>query len=79
MTSKTDSLIDNVFTNFNFCTLLKLQKEIIKCDLSDHFPVFVSLYSPSKIHKECQKITNRKRVKHDTNLMEFKKNLRNVS
>ena len=47
--------------------------------MSDHFPVFVSLCSPSKIHKEYQKITIHKRVIHDTNLMAFKTDLRNVN
>ena len=76
--SKTVSLTDNIFTNFIFDTLLKLKKEIIKSDVSDHFPVFVSLYSPSKIQKEYQKITIHKRVMHNTILMAFKADLRNV-
>ena len=79
VTSKTVSLIDNIFTNFIFDTSLKLKKGIIKSDVSDHFPVFVSLCSPSKIHKEHQKITIHKRVIHDTNLMAFKTDLRNVN
>ena len=53
--SKTTSLIDNIFANFIFDTSLKLKKGIIKSDVSDHLPVFVC--SPSKIHKEYQKIT----------------------
>ena len=73
------SLIDNIFTNFIFDTSWKLKKGIIKSDVSDHFPVFVSLCSPSKIHKEHQKITIHKRVIHDTNLMAFKTDLRNVN
>ena len=71
VTSKTVSLIDNIFTNFIFDTSLKLKKGIIEKDVSDHFPVFVSLCSPSKIHKEYQKITFHKRVMYDTNLMAF--------
>ena len=63
------SLIDNIFTNFIFDTSWKLKKGIIKSDVSDHFPVFVSLCPPSKIHKEHQKITIYKRVIHDTNLI----------
>ena len=47
--------------------------------MSDHFPVFVSLCSPSKIHKEYRKITIHERVIHDTNLMAFKTDLRNVN
>ena len=47
--------------------------------MSDNFPVFVSLYSPSKIHKEYQKITIHKRVMRDTNLMKFKTDLRDVN
>ena len=47
--------------------------------MCDHFPVFVFLCSPSKIHKEHQKITIHKRVIHDTNLMAFKTDLRNVN
>ena len=58
---------------------MKLKKGIIKSDVSDHFPVFVSLCSPSKIHKEHQKITIHKRVIHDTNLMAFKADLRSVN
>ena len=49
-----------------FDTSLKLKKEIIKSDVSDHFSVFVSLCSLSKIHKEYQKTTIHKRVIHDT-------------
>ena len=79
VTSKTVSLIDNIFTNFIFDTSLKLKKGIIKSDVSDHFPVFVSLCSPSKIYKEYPKITIHKRVIHDTNLMAFKTDLRNVN
>ena len=69
VTSKTVSLIDNIFTNFIFDTSLKPKKGIIKSDVSYHFPVFVSLCSPSKIHKEYQKITIHKRAIHDTDLM----------
>ena len=47
--------------------------------MSFHFPVFVSLCSPSKIHKEHQKITIHKTVTHDTSLMAFKADLRNVN
>ena len=79
VTSKTVSLIGNIFTNFIFDTSLKLKKRIIKKDVSDHFPVFVSLCSPSKIHKEYQKITIHKRVIYDTNLMAFKRDLRDVN
>ena len=77
--SKIVSLIDNIFTNFIFDTSLKLKKEIIKNDLYDHFPVFVSLNSPSKIHKENQKITIHKRVMHDTNPIAFKTDLCHVN
>ena len=69
VTSKTVSLIDNVFTNFIFDISFKLKKGIIKNDVSDHFPVFVSLCYPSKINKGYQKITIHKRVVHDSNLM----------
>ena len=79
ITSKTVSSIDNIFANFIFDTSLKLKKGIIKSDVSDHFPVFVSLCSPSKIYKEYPKITIHKRVIHDTNLMAFKTDLRNVN
>ena len=79
VTSKTVSLIDNIFTNFIFNTSLKLKKGIIKSDVSDHFPVFVSLCSPSKIHKEHRKIAVHKRVIHNTNLMAFKTDLHNVN
>ena len=79
VTSKIVSLIDNIFTNFIFDTSLKLRKGIIKNDVSDHFPVFVSLCYPSKIHKEHQKITIHKRVTHDTNLMAFQIDLHNVN
>ena len=47
--------------------------------MSDHFPVVVSLYFPSKIHKENQKITIHKRVMQDTNLMIFKTSLENAN
>ena len=56
---------------------LKLKKGIMKSDVSDHFTVFVSLCSLSKIHKEHQKIIIHKRVIHDTNLMAFKTVLHN--
>ena len=72
VTCKTVSLIDIIFTNFIFDTSLKLKKRIIKIDVFDHFPVFVSLCFPSNIYKEYQKITINKRVMHDTNLMAFK-------
>ena len=49
-TSKTVSLIDTIFTNFIFDTSLKRKKDIIKSDVSEFFPVFSSLCSPSKIH-----------------------------
>ena len=62
-----------------FDTSLKLKKGIIKSDVSDHFSVFVSLCSPSKNHKEYQKINIHKRVIHDTNLMAFQTDLRNVN
>ena len=78
VTSKTVSLIDNIFTNFIFDTSLKLKKGINKSDVSDHFPVFASLCSPWKIHKEHQEITIYKRVIHDTNLMVFKTDFSNV-
>ena len=58
-----------------FDTLLKLKKGIIKSDVSDHFPVFVSLNSLSKIHKENQKITIHKKLMHGTNLTTFKTDL----
>ena len=74
ITSKTVSLIDNIFTNFIFDTSLKLKKGIIKSDES----VFVSLNSSLKIHKEKQKITIHKRVMRDTNLTAFEIDLRNV-
>ena len=45
--SKTGSLIDNIFTNFIFGISMKLKKIIIKTDVSEHFPVFVSLCSDS--------------------------------
>ena len=79
VTSKTFSLIDNIFTNFIFYTSLKLKKGIIKIDVSDHFPVFFSLCSSSKIHKEHQKISIHKSVIEDTNLMASKANLRMVN
>ena len=79
VTSKTVSLIDNIFTNVIFDTSWKLKKGIIKSDMSDHFPLFVSPCSPSKIHKEHQKITTHKRVIHGTNLMAFKTDLCNVN
>ena len=79
VTSKTVSLIDNLLTNFIFDTSSKLKKGIIKSEVSDHFPIFVSLCSPSKIHKEYQKITIHKRVIYDTNLMAFKTDLRNFN
>ena len=72
VSTKAVSLIDNIFTNFIFDTSLKLKKRIIKIDVFDHFPVFVSLCFPSNIYKEYQKITINKRVMHDTNLMAFK-------
>ena len=76
--SKTVSLIDNLFTTFIFDISLKLKKGIIKSDMSDHFPVFLSLNYSSKFHKENQKITIHKRVIHDTNLMAFKADLCSV-
>ena len=79
VTSKTVSLIAKIFTNFIFDTSLKLKKGIIQRDVSDHFHVFVSPWFPLKIHKEYQKITIHKRVKHDTNLMAFKADLHNVN
>ena len=78
VTSKTVYLINNILTNFIFDTSLKLKKGIIKRDVSDHFPVFASLYSLSKTHEKYQKITIHKKVMHDTNLMAFKTDLRSV-
>ena len=48
VTSKTKSLMSNISANFIFGTSFKLEKTVIKSDVRDHFPVFVSLYSPSK-------------------------------
>ena len=79
VTSKTVSLIGDIFTNFIFDTSLKLKKGIVKSNVSDHFLVFFSLNSSSKIHKENQRITIHKRVTHDTNLMAFKTDLRNLN
>ena len=79
VTSKTVSVIDNIFANFVFDTSLKLKKGIIKSDVSDHSPVSVSLSFRSKIHKENQKITIHKRVMHGTNLIAFKTDLHNVN
>ena len=79
VTSKTISLIDNIFTNFTFNTSLKLKKGIIKSNVSDHFSVFASLCSPSEIHKEYRKISIHKRAIHDTNLMAFKTDLGNIN
>ena len=79
VTSKTVSFIDNIFTNFIFDTSLRLKKRRFGSHVSDYFPVFVSLNSPSKIHKENQKITIHKRVMYATNLMAFKTDLRNVN
>ena len=77
--SKTGSLIVMYSEILFLETSLKLKKRIIKSDVSDHFPVFVSLCYPSKVHKEHQKITIHKRVTHDTNLMAFQIDLHNVN
>ena len=79
VTSKTVYLINNILTNFIFDTSLKLKKGIIKSDVSDHFPIFASLYSLSKTHEKYQKITIHQKVIHDTNLMAFKTDLHNVN
>ena len=44
-------------------------------------PVFLSLCSPSKIHKEylLQILSSHKRVMHNTNVMAFQTDLRNVT
>ena len=77
--SKAVSLIGIIFTNFISDTSLKLKKGIIKSDMSGRFSVCVSLCSPSKIHKEYQKITIHKKVIHGTKLMVFKTDLPNVN
>ena len=79
VTSKTFSLIDNILTHFVFDTLLKLKKGVIKSDVSDHFPVFVSLDSLSKIHKENLEIITHKRVMHCTILTGYKTDLCNIN
>ena len=48
VTSKTKSLMNNKSANFIFGTSFKLEKGVINSDVLDHFPVFVSLYPPSK-------------------------------
>ena len=58
---------------------MKLKKGIIKSKVSDHLPVFVSLSSRSKIHKEDRKITIHKRVINDKNQVAFKTDLRNIN
>ena len=63
--SKTGSLIVMYSEILFLETSLKLKRGIIKSDVSDHFPVFVSLCYPSKIHKGYQKIT----IHNDSNLM----------
>ena len=79
MLLSTVSLIVNIFTNFIFDTTLKFKKVTIKSDVSDLFPVFVSLSSSSKIHKENQKITIHKRVNYGSYLIAFKPNLHNFN
>ena len=66
-------IIYNIFTKIIFDTSLELKKRIDKSDVSEHFPVFVSLNSSSKIYKENQKITIHKSVMHDTNLTDLRK------
>ena len=58
---------------------MKLKKGIIKSDVSDHFLIFVSLNSSSKINKENQKIIIHKRVMHGTNPTAFKTDFQNVN
>ena len=72
VTLKTVSLVDNILRNFIFDTSLKLKKGIwgTKSDVSDNFPVFVSVNSSLKMHKKAM---------HDTKLMAFKAVLRNVN
>ena len=71
VTSKTVSLIDNIFTNFIFDTSLKLKKGIIKSDVSDHFCICFPRFS-MKNSQRTSKITIHNRVIHDINLMAFK-------
>ena len=58
---------------------MKLKKGIIKSKVSDHLPVFVSLSSRSKIHKEDRKITIHRRVMNGKNQMAFKTDLWNIN
>ena len=58
---------------------IETQKGIIKSDVSNNFPIFVSLCFPSKTQKEYQKITIHKRVIHDTKPIAFKTGLRSVN
>ena len=76
ITSKTATLIDNILTNTVFDTSMKTG--IIKNNLSDHFPIFVSLKMSSEIRKEKQNISIQKREINEANTRAFKFALANV-
>lgn len=71
-------LIDNIFSHI-FLTPHWNSKKDNKSDVSEHFPIFVSQNSPSKICKEnhyyLQNITIHKRVFHDPKQTKFKADL----
>ena len=74
VTTKSCTLIDNILTNCLYER--KFVKGIIKSDLTDHFPIFVSFEnSPEKIESSFV----RKRIFSDSSIETFKSLLRNES
>ena len=72
VTTRTATLIDNIFTNNIFDPSLK--KGIIKSSISDHFPIFVSInISKHKVKKE--KIEQKIRVFSDKSKQDFNNDL----
>ena len=75
--SETVTLIDNILKNFIFDTSAKTG--IIRSDLSDHLPKFVSLMSSTKLQKENLKNAIQERVMNKTNIENFKLELIDVN
>ncbi|XP_065685038.1 uncharacterized protein LOC136097048 [Hydra vulgaris] len=68
ITKTSTTLIDNIFTTDIYNR--KLKKGIIKTDISDHFPIFLTIHTVSSNNPERQNII-KKRVFNESNIKSF--------
>ena len=77
VTTKSATLIDNIFTNFIFD--MSLKKGIIKSDISDHFPIFVSVNISKIKNNHKGKTVVKKRTFNQRDIQSFKDDLLNIN